>query len=155
MANKCISKLTRLWPPSASPIWFDNCLQGHLQTCLITASKFISKFNLILASKCSPKLAWSWRPGTSLSYSIFASKCISKSAWSRPQSAYQSYTISAAEYISQLARWPPPSASLSSTRSGPPGASLSSLNQSLQVLLRLRFSTICRQIGCMYKYGEI
>jgi len=95
--------ITRSRPPSASPNSLDQVskciselidhgLQMHLQTHSIMASKCISVFNLIPASKCISKLALSRPPGPSLSYTILASKCTSKVAQSRPPSAYLSST---------------------------------------------------------------
>jgi len=44
MASKCISKLARSWPRSASLSSLDHSLQVHIQTRSITASKCISEF---------------------------------------------------------------------------------------------------------------
>ena len=56
------------WPPTSTPpILMDLGLQVHLQSCLITASKCISDFNLILAFKCISKLAPSRPPSASAS----------------------------------------------------------------------------------------
>ena len=52
-ASKCISRLARSRPPSASPNWLDYGLQMHLQIRSITASKCISKF----AQSQSPSLS--------------------------------------------------------------------------------------------------
>ena len=98
MASKCISKLARSRPPSASPNSHDqvskciseshdHSLHVHLQTCSITASKCIPKLHdhglqmhlqtcLITASKCISEINL-----------ISASICISKLARSRPSSA--------------------------------------------------------------------
>ena len=170
-------------PPNPSPNTLHHSLQGHLQTRSITASKCISEFNLILASKYISKLAPSWPPSAFLTYKISASKCIFKLARSRPMcaslssircwppSASLSYSISA----SKPARSRPPSASQSSTRFWhlqthsmvasksisqftllrPPSSYLNPLNQRLQVLLRLRSSTVCSQIGHMYIQRDI
>jgi hypothetical protein len=102
-----------------------------LQTRSIRASKGISQFNSISASKCISKLT-PLRPTstspTSTDHGL--------------QVDLQTHSIAASKYISHFARLPPPS------------ASLSSLNQRLQVLLRLCSSTACSQIGRMYIYRE-
>jgi len=171
MTSKCISKLDRSRHPSSH----DHGLQVHLQTRSITASKCISEFNLISASKRIPKLAWSrppsvslsstWSqpPSASLSYSISASKCISKparsrppsaslcSTWSQPPSVFLSYSISASKCISKPARLRPPSASLSSTRSRPPSASPNSLDRSLQVHLPVHMITASK---CISRFSQ-
>jgi hypothetical protein len=125
MATKCFSKFARLRPRSKSP----NPLGYGFQSDLITALKSIFK------------LAW-LRPRSgsrlSLSYglhtcSITASKCISNLAGTRPQKApqislgYLLWTcfITASNCVSKLARLWPRSASLCSTRTPPPSASLS------------------------------
>jgi hypothetical protein len=95
IASKCISKLARLRPPSASLSYS------------ITPSKGISKrarsrrpiassnqhnhglpVHMIIASKCISKLTPLWPPSAALSYSISASKCSSKLAQSRPPSSH-------------------------------------------------------------------
>jgi hypothetical protein len=84
MASRCISKLARSRPPSASPHSLNRGLQLHLQSRSTTASK----------------LAGSWPPSASpnsldqglqlnlLTRSITASKCISKRALLRPASSH-------------------------------------------------------------------
>ena len=69
-ASKCISKLARSGPPSASLSY------------------------TISASKCISTLTPSRPPSASLSYSITASQCFSKPAWSRPPGASLSSTRS-------------------------------------------------------------
>jgi hypothetical protein len=73
---------------------------------------------------------------------ITGSKCIFELLDLSLQMHLQTHSIAASKYISQF------------TRSRPPSASLSSLNQRLQVLLRLRSSTVCSQIGRIYIYRE-
>jgi len=124
MTSKCISKLDQSRPPNLH----DHGLPVHLQTRSITSSKCISEFNLITASKCIPKLARSWPPGASLSYTISASKC-----------------------ISQLARSRPPSASLTSTRSRPPSASPNSIDRGLQVHSPVHTITASK---CISKFSQ-
>ena len=51
--SKCISKLARLWPPSASP----NSLHHGLQVYFVTPS--------IKTFQCISKVAWSWPPSAS------------------------------------------------------------------------------------------
>jgi len=87
-ASKCIPEL------------LDHGLPVLLQPHSITASKCMSEFNFILASQCISKLALSWPPSASRSYTISTSKCICKLAWSRPPSASLSYTIKASMCIS-------------------------------------------------------
>ena len=82
-ASKCISKLDRSQPPSASPNSLEHSLQVYLQTRSITAST------------CSSKLAQSQPPSVSpnsLDYglqvcTITGSKCISEFTRSWPSSA--------------------------------------------------------------------
>jgi len=97
-----------------------------------------------MASNCISTLAQLRPPSVSLSSldhdlqvhlqtgPITASKCISELLNLGLQMHLQTRSIAATKYISQF------------TRLRPPSASLSSLNQRLQVLLRLRSSTICR-----------
>jgi len=54
MASKCISKLARSWPPSASLSSLNLGLQLHLQTRSITASKGISEFTQSRSPIASP-----------------------------------------------------------------------------------------------------
>jgi len=72
MTSKCISKLDRSRHPSSH----NHGLHVHLQTRSIMASKSISEFNLISASRCILKLARSRPPSASL-----------RSTRSRPPSA--------------------------------------------------------------------
>jgi hypothetical protein len=116
------------------------------------ASKCISEYNLILASKCISKLVLSLSPSASHSYTIVASKCILKLARSRPPCASLSstwfwpptaslgYWISASKCITKRTRSRPRSTSPSSTRSQSPSASPNSLDRGLHV--RLSFHTI-------------
>jgi len=125
MSSKCISKLDQSQPLSSHP----HGLQVYVQTRWIMASRYITEFNWIPASKCSPKLARSRPPGASLSstcyqppsaplsYSIAVSKCFSNRAQSRHVSASLSYSIMASKCISKPGRSRPTSPSLSSTRS--------------------------------------
>jgi len=142
IASKCISTLARSQPPSAG--------------LGLTWSRPPSAYQryTVLASKCISKLTRSRPPSASLSYMITASKCISKLGLWWPPSASLSYSISASKCISKLARSRPPCASLSSTRPQTPSASLSPLNQCLQVLMQLCSSTVCNQISGMYIYRE-
>jgi len=128
---------------STPPILLDHGLQVHPQTRTIMASKCISEFNLISASKCISELLDRGLQMHLQTRSITASKCIS-----------EFNLISASKCISKLARLQPPSAAPNSTDHGlqvrtimaskcisklarlrPPSASLSSLDHGLQVHL--------------------
>jgi len=97
VASKCISKLARSRPPSASPNSLDHCLKVHLKTRSITASKYIvnerrrvygdtgvtevhratgstysgdpgvDRHHLIIISSGSTQLHWFSRPGSIIS----------------------------------------------------------------------------------------
>jgi len=135
MASKCISKLARSRPPSASPNSLDHGVQLHFPTCSIAVSKCISKVarsRLLIASPKSLDRGLQVHLQTCLITAskyisefnlILASKCISKLAWSWPPSASLSYPIFAAKCIAKLAQ------------SGSRSVSLSSLNRHFQVHL--------------------
>ena len=53
-ASKCISKLARLRPQSASLSSLDLCLQVHLQTCSIMALKCTCEFTQSQTASASP-----------------------------------------------------------------------------------------------------
>jgi len=174
MASKCISEFTRSWPPSASLTSTDNGLQVRT----IMASKCISKLAGLRPPSASLSWTWSRPPSTSpkslnhglqvylwvqldlrLQVHLWVTRSRPSIASPNPQEhalqvhlwvqldlGLQVYlhtsSITVSKYVSQF------------TLSRPPSESLSSLNQRLQVLLRLRSSTICHQIGRMYIYRE-
>ena len=79
MASKCISKLARSWPPSASLSSLDLSLQVHIQTRSITACKFAHSLpptyvhlqtRSILASRCISEFTRSTSPSASQTRSI-------------------------------------------------------------------------------------
>jgi len=155
----------------------DRGLQLPLQTCSMTACKFISwvtssrhpnvspipldhgLYLQLWGTQSRPPNAspnaldhglqvhlWVNRsrpPNTSpnpLNHSLKVHVCVQPNLG--PQVHLQTHSIAAAKYISSF------------TPSLPPSASLSSLNQHLEVLLRLCSSTVCNQIGHMYIYRE-
>jgi hypothetical protein len=150
MTSKCISKLDRSRRSSSH----DHGLQVHLQTRSITASKCISEFNLISASKCISELLDLGLQMHQETPSITASKCISELHHHGLQLHLQTRSIMASKCISEFNSITASKCISKLAPFRPPSASLSSLNQRLQVLLRLRSSTICRQIGHMYIYRE-
>jgi len=131
--SKCISKLARSRPPSASPNSLDHGLQVHLQTRSIAASKCISKLARLQPPSSHDhglqvhisKLARSWPPSASpnsldhglqvylRTRSITAFKCITTLARLRPPSSHdhglqvhlQTRSITASEGISEFTRW--------------------------------------------------
>jgi len=128
MASMCISKHTRLRPPSA-----------YLQTRSITASNCISQLRSSRPPGVSPNsVNCSLKDCT-----ILAPKCISKSAWSPSRSAslsllhhhlhvyLQMCSIAASKCISKL------------PRSRPRCVSLSSRDRHFQAHLELLSSTAC------------
>jgi hypothetical protein len=127
---------------------------------LISTSKCISEFNLMLASKCISKLAW-LRPPSASPNSLYDGLQVYLSVAQSPnllsyglhvhlwvqldfglQGNLQTHLIAVSKYIFQF------------TPSRPPCASQIILNQRLQVLLRLRSTTICSQTGDTYIYTE-
>jgi len=90
MASKCISKLTRSWPPSPSLSSLERSLQLHLQTRSITASKCISEFTRSLGLQVHLQTRW-----------IAASKCISEFTRSQSPSASQTSSM---KYIFKVRR---------------------------------------------------
>jgi ubiquitin-protein ligase len=89
MASKCISKLTRSWPPSASCKLnlLNYVLLVHLLTRSNTSLKGIAKLALLLSPSASPNpLNYALQVHLWV-HSIWASKCISKLARSWPPSA--------------------------------------------------------------------
>jgi len=95
MASKCISKLARWQPPSASPNSLHHGLQLHLQTRSVTSSKCISRLAHLQPASSQDdghevhisKLAQSRPPSVSTnSVDYGLHKCISRDAPSRPRS---------------------------------------------------------------------
>jgi len=66
MACKCISYLAQSRAPGASSELFDLSVEVHLRSHSITASKCISEFNLIPASKSISMITQSVSPGAAL-----------------------------------------------------------------------------------------
>ena len=121
-ASKYWSNLARSWPPSASPNSLDPGLQVYLQTHSITASKCITT----LARLRPPSPQDHGLQVHLQTRSITASKCISPNSLHH---GLQVRTSRASKCISKLAR--------SRSRS----ASLSSIDQGLQVYLQIRSIT--------------
>jgi hypothetical protein len=128
MASECVSKLTWLWPSSSSPNSLYLSLQMHLQTCLITPSKFICKL-LRLRTPSShnhglpntfPHLVYHSLRVHLQTHSITASNCISKLALSQLasvspnllDSGLQVREITTSNWSFKLARSRPGSSSL-------------------------------------------
>jgi len=114
-SSKCISKLVRLWPPSASLYSLNYGLQVHLQT------------GAIMASKCILKVAWLAPPSL---HDHGLQVHVSKLAESLPPSPspnsvdhslqvyLQTCTITAFKFISKLVQLRHPSASPNSHNYG-------------------------------------
>jgi len=128
MASEFISKLARSRPPSASPHLLDHGLQVHLQTCSITAAKWISilaplwpPIRTIMASKfTSPNL---------LNHSL---QVVSPNLLDY---GFQIGTIMGSKWVSKLAR------------SWPGSVTLSSLDRQFLVHLELLSSTPCSEVA--------
>jgi len=118
MASKCISKLPRCRPPSASP----NSLDRGLQCRSITASNCISKLARSRPPSASPNSLDRGLQVYLQSRSITASKV-----------HLQCRSITASKCISKLARSRPPSASPKSLDYGLQSASANSLDHGLGV----------------------
>ena len=86
-ASKCMSKLARSRPPSASLSSLNLGLQLHLPTCSITASQCISEFTQCWSPIASPTLLDHGLKVRLQTRWIMASECISEFTWSRPRSA--------------------------------------------------------------------
>jgi len=144
------------WPPSASPILLNHCLQvpmiKGLYTHSIMASKFFSLFTpswALSASRNSPYHSFQVHVSVP---SISASQWITKLSLLQPQSEsviprypglqvhFKTRSITESKCISN------------SIWSAPPSASLSSLNGHLQVLLRLPSRTRVQR-DCLYVYN--
>jgi hypothetical protein len=136
LGSKCISKLARLRPPSASLSSLDHGLPVHLQTRQITASKCISELARLQAPSASLSPLDHGLHLHLHTRSITASKCISKLA----QSQSPSVSLNSHDYRLKHARsW------LSSV-------SPDSLDHDLRVHLSIHFITASK---CISKSAQL
>jgi len=114
------------WPPSASPNLPDHGLQVYLQSCFITASKWISQFTQSRPRSASPRVLNDSLQLHLQTCSSTALKLMTEFTWSRSQTecpktldpSHQVRTSIALQVSSTLARLWPRSASLSSLTFG-------------------------------------